>query len=224
MYIMFFSQYGQDEYLHTNVFKGYKNGFFMDVGANDGVYINNTLFFQREHGWKGVNIEPLPEVYEKLKINRPNDLNINCAICQTDGTSKFLCNNGWTEPISGLQHTYHQEHLKRLIHENKQHNCVTKIIDVATRRIDSICDEHNINHIHYLSIDVEGAEYEVIQSIDFEKVFIDVIGFENNYNDICTENIKSFLTKLGYVFIHEHLDIFMIHKHSQFYDDKLLSK
>jgi hypothetical protein len=43
---MFYSQYGQDKYLETNIFKGYKNGFYVDVGAHDGIIINNTLYFE----------------------------------------------------------------------------------------------------------------------------------------------------------------------------------
>jgi FkbM family methyltransferase len=58
----------------------------------------------------------------------------------------------------------------------------TQIISVQTKRLETIFDEHNVSRINYLSIDVEGAEFEVIKSINFE-VFIDVIGFENNYRD-----------------------------------------
>ena len=44
---MFYSQYGQDKYLETNIFKGYKNGFYVDVGSHDGIIINNTLYFEK---------------------------------------------------------------------------------------------------------------------------------------------------------------------------------
>ena len=45
---MFHSQFNQDAYLEKYVFKGYKNGIFMDVGAHDGVTINNTLYFEKK--------------------------------------------------------------------------------------------------------------------------------------------------------------------------------
>jgi hypothetical protein len=68
-----------------------------------------------------------------------------------------------------------------------------------------------------LSIDVEGAEFEVIKSINFDKVFIDVIGFENNYNDISIPIIE-YLDNKGFIFINKTaLDIFMINKMSIFY-------
>ena len=44
---MFYSQDGQDQYLEKNIFKNFKNGFFVDVGAHDGVSINNTLYFEK---------------------------------------------------------------------------------------------------------------------------------------------------------------------------------
>ena len=82
--------------------------------------------------------------------------------------------------------------------------------------METICDEHQISHINYLSIDVEGAELEVIKSINFDKVFIDVIGFENNYDDVSVP-IVEYLNDNGYVVIHTGMDIFMIHKNSNFY-------
>jgi parallel beta-helix repeat protein len=44
---MFCSQDKQDEYLENNIFKGYKNGFYMHIGAHDGIIINNTLYFEK---------------------------------------------------------------------------------------------------------------------------------------------------------------------------------
>jgi hypothetical protein len=44
---MFYSQDSQDEFLETHVFKGFRNGVFMDVGAHDGISINNTLYFEK---------------------------------------------------------------------------------------------------------------------------------------------------------------------------------
>lgn len=69
---MFNSQYKQDKILEEKIFRGFKNGFFVDVGAHDGITINNTLYFEEYNMWKGLNIEANPDVFEKLKKNRPN--------------------------------------------------------------------------------------------------------------------------------------------------------
>lgn len=115
---MFYSQFQQDEYLENMVFKGFKNGVFMDVGAHDGISINNTLYFEKCNGWNGYNIEPIESVYDKLVINRPNSVNIKCAVCNTDGNADFLCNKGYTEMISGIKDTFDKRHLNRLEREN----------------------------------------------------------------------------------------------------------
>lgn len=213
---MFYSQDKQDEYLETNVFKGFKNGIFMDIGAHDGISFNNTMYFEKYNNWTGINVEPIQKIYDRLVANRPNSVNINCAVSDTNGTAEFICNSGWTEMISGLKKSYDPRHMERLENETREKNSFTEIIQVPTKRFDTLCEENNIDHIHYLSIDVEGAEWDVIQSINFDKVFIDVIGFENNYEDV-SKVIQEYLEKKGYILIHKKLDIFMIHKDSTFY-------
>lgn len=213
----FYSQYNQDRTLENCIFKGFKNGVFMDIGAHDGVDLNNTLYFENTNNWTGINVEPIVSVYERLKTNRPNCININCAVNDSDGYSEFLCNVGYTEMLSGLKNEYDSRHIDRINNETKtmggENNCVI----VKTKTIETICKETNINHINYLSIDVEGGEMKVLQSINFEEVFIDVIGFENNYPD--TQDLPiDYLKSKGYIKLPDHVaDIFMIHKDSQFY-------
>ena len=216
---MFFSQDGQDMYLENNIFKGYKNGFYVDVGAHDGVTINNTLYFERNLNWTGINIEPIKTVFDKLSINRPTNININCAICNYEGETDFFLNTEYTEMISGIKDTYDSRHLQRLVYENNIMGSKTEIVTVNTKRLQTILDQNNVNHINYLSIDVEGAEFEVIKSINFNNVFIDVIGFENNYHDISIPIVK-YLEDKNFIVIHESMDIFMINRNSIFYRPK----
>ena len=213
---MFYSQDNQDRYLEFFVFKGFKNGVYVDVGAHDGVSLNNTLYFEKNNNWTGINIEPIKTVFDKLVINRPNNINLNYAVCNYNGETEFVCNTGHTEMISGIKDTFDIRHWQRLENENRQMGSITEIINVNTKKLETICDENNITHIHYLSIDVEGAEFEVIKSINFDKVFIDVIGFENNYDDVSIP-IVQFLENKNIVIIHKSLDILMINKNSIFY-------
>lgn len=213
---MFYSQYQQDEYFENHVFKGFKKGIFMDIGAHDGVSLNNTLFFENTHNWTGYNIEPIQSVYEKLIVNRPNSVNINCAISDTDGFSDFYCNTGSSEMLSGLTTTFDPRHLDRLKNDVRINGTNMDVIQIETKRVDTLCKQYNIDHIHYLSVDVEGAEMNVIKSIDFNNVFIDVIDFENNYEDVSVP-IVEYLESKGYVVLQKHSDIFMIHKNSIFY-------
>ncbi len=214
----FYSQFGQDKYLHEKVFKGFRDGTFVDVGAHDGRSLNNTLFFEENLGWRGVNIEPLRYVYEQLINNRPRCINVNVAIDTEDGVQNFHENQGGhIEMLSGLVKHYHPKHTERLKNDWEAHGGTSDIIKVRTRPLRSVLEEHKLTRVHYLSIDVEGAELAVLQSIDFSKVFIDCIEFECNYED-CLQPILTFLTSKGYRRLPEtrNIDIFMIHEKSQF--------
>lgn len=209
----YYSQVGQDKFLNEKYFKNKKDGIFIDVGAHDGITGNNSYFFEKELGWKGICIEPLPVIYKKLKQNR-DSININCAVDVLDGETEFIENKGWTEMLSGILKYYDKRHFHRRDKEIKIRGGKTSIINVETLTLKTICDTHNIEKIDYLSIDVEGGELSVIQSIDFNKVFIDIIGFEDNYPDV-SPIIIEYLQNNNYEFIQKHkFDIFMIHKNS----------
>jgi FkbM family methyltransferase len=213
---MFYSQCGQDKYLENKIFKGLKDGLFVDVGAHDGKTFNNTLYFEEMHNWSGINIEPIPSVFDKLAINRPSCINLNCAIDITNNEYRdFMVNTGYTEMLSGLIDNYDDRHIKRIQSENTKHKSSSTIVKVNTRSLESIFDEHNIMKVNYLSIDVEGAEFSVLKSINFNKVFIDVIMFENNYKDTSIAIVK-YLEDLDYTVVNQEQDIAMIHKKSKY--------
>jgi len=54
---------GQDVFV-AELLSFKKNGVFVDIGANDGVTISNTWYFEKELGWDGIAIEPIPQIYE----------------------------------------------------------------------------------------------------------------------------------------------------------------
>ena len=212
----FYSQDDQDKFLHEHVFKGFRNGSFVDVGAHDGKTYNNTLFFEQTLGWRGVNIEPLPSVFEQLRINRPNCINVNCAIDAQEGTADFVASSGSTEMLSGLVRHYHPFHKYRLDTELGAEGRQATSLQVPTRPLSSVLSDHKIAHVHVLSVDVEGAELAVLQSIDFSKVFIDCIVVEVNYEDR-TQAIVDFLQDKGFKVVHRgRLDLFLLHKDSLF--------
>jgi len=73
--VLSYSKNFQDEYLDNHLFKNYKNGFFIDFGAYDGLTFNNTLRFEKFHNWKGINFESDVKMFNALKLNRPNATN-----------------------------------------------------------------------------------------------------------------------------------------------------
>lgn len=220
---MYHSQEKQDLLLDTHIFQGFKRGVFVEVGAWDGVCYSNTLFFEKERGWTGLTIEPHPDKYEELKKNRPSTVHLNVAVNDVNEVVDFLTITGETSMLSGIKSHYDPRHLQRIENETKQLNTTYTTIPIQSKRLDTIFTEHNVQRVHYLSIDVEGSEFNVIRSIDFGKVFIDVIGFENNYPDKSGVIIEYLKTK-GYVKSSvESIDIFMIHTSSPFHSRKPLS-
>lgn len=217
MPVKYYSQHSQDELLDTHVFKGLKKGVFVDVGAWDGVCFSNTLFFEKEREWNGIHIEPLPDRYAELVQNRPKSINLNLAISDSEGQGEFLAISGNTGMLSGLKSNYDERHLQRINQEISESNAEAKTIQVPVRRLDSIFREFNLRRVHYLSIDAEGSEMNILRSIDFTSTFIDVIGFENNYRDQGSDMLE-FLKQRGYVRlpIQHPEDVFVVHTSSPF--------
>lgn len=214
--MVFYGQHKQDELLETYIFKGYKRGFFVNIGAWDGVCFDNTLFFEKERKWTGINIEPLPDRYVSLVENRPACKNFNIAVSDKNGEAEFLAITGGTSMLSGIKENYDDRHLRRIAKETAMYNEQTKTITVPTKRLDTLFREQDVRRVHYMSIDAEGSEMKIIQSIDFNFTYIDVIQFESNYEDT-TVPILEYLSTKGYRKLPiSGDDVFMIHNRSPF--------
>lgn len=194
----YYSQFGQDKYLNEIIFKNKKNGFFVDIGAHNGIKLSNTKFFEDELGWNGICIEPSPKIFQKLEKNR-KCICINACVSNETKKARFMFIDSLYDiatMYSGLVEKYDPRHLERIEEYFSQEE--KKFINVQCYRLDDILDKYNISHIDYLSIDTEGGEFDILTSIDFEKVNIEIIDIENNYNE---NNIKEFLESKGYKFI-----------------------
>lgn len=189
----YYSQDGQDKFLYEEIFKDKKNGFFVEIGANDGVTLSNTKFFE-DMGWEGVCVEPLPKSFEKLKLNRKCACH-NKVISNLDGEVEFLKIDGYSEMLSGILNKYDTRHLERVNRELKTYGGNKEIIKIESVKFSNLITEKNID---YISIDVEGSEMDIIKSIDFNKHNIYCISVENNYGE---KNIEDYLNGFGYKLI-----------------------
>ena len=189
----FYSQYFQDQYLYEIIFKNKYNGVFVDIGAHDGITFSNTYFFEKFMRWTGICVEPIPEVFERLKTNR-KCLCIQGCIFDKREMAPFLKITGWAEMLSGIIENYNPEHLKRIEREIDLMGGNAEMIKVKCYNITQLLLENNIQHVDYLSIDTEGGELGILQSIDFDLIDIDIIEVENNYN----EPFQQWLEPLGY--------------------------
>lgn len=192
----YYSQVGQDEYIHKNIFPHKKDGIVIDIGANDGVKFSNSLKFE-QLGWKCICVEPLPRAYEELKKNR-SCICIQGCISDQEGIDQFLEIKGGCEMLSGLTSKYDPRHVSRITYEVHQNRASYEIIPVICYKLNAVLDAYDIHHVDILSLDVEGGELGILKSIDFDRFSIDVICVEDNYND---PELREFLTQKGFVLI-----------------------
>jgi FkbM family methyltransferase len=150
-----YAQFLEDIRLYRAL-KEIENGFYVDVGANHPLDHSVTKLFY-EKGWSGINIEPSSDWFDELVKDRPRDINLKLAASSVAGEAVF-------HDIAGTG-------LSTLIDTFAERGAAAgypgTTIKVETRRLDDICDEHVQGEIHFLKIDVEGAEKAVIDGSDF---------------------------------------------------------
>ncbi|MEX0940424.1 MAG: FkbM family methyltransferase [Candidatus Babeliales bacterium] len=193
----FYSQNNQDQFIYEQFFKDDKKGFFIDIGANDGITYSNTYFFEKHLGWKGICFEPLPSAFKILQKNRSCTC-INACIGSQEELAQFLAIQGITERtdmLSGLIKKYDPRHIERINRELALYGGTKKIIVIPCYTLNTILEKYDIRYIDYLSIDTEGGELDILKSIDFSKIIINIIDVENNYNE---PYIYNYLLKKGY--------------------------
>jgi len=183
----------QDKYVDEYL-KHKENGFFIEVGAHDGVSCSNTLFFEESRNWNGICIEPGSEEFQKLRVNRKSH-NINACVSDYDGESEYTYIEGYSMMLSGLSETYNKSHEERINREVNHYGGKINKVMIPVFRLQTILDQLNVTQVDYCSIDTEGSEFNIIKSIDFDKTTITVFSIENNYGDT---QIQDFLEEKGY--------------------------
>jgi FkbM family methyltransferase len=156
----------------------YENGFFIECGANDGVNQSNTWYYEKKLNWRGILIEPIPEVFKQLKKNRKSEnLFFNNVLKSFKDKRKYI----------------------RLIYDKKD-SLITKIESKKNKNTYSFRSRaKTLNEIltiskapkkiDFFSLDVEGDEINVLNGVDFKKYYFKYILIE-------TINLKKVINKL----------------------------
>lgn len=188
------SQEGEDQILRR-IFEGQQSGFYVDVGAHHPMRFSNTYLFYRR-GWSGINIDAMPGSMQAFRKLRPRDINIEIGVGLEAGESNYYIFN---EPaLNGFS--------KQLSAERECNQEIYKIIDtkiIKVRPLSKIFDLNlkNDRIIDFISVDVEGLDYEVLKSNDWNKyrpryVLVEVLGA--SLQDILCNDISHFMISNGY--------------------------
>lgn len=196
-----FAQNYEDVLLNRIFFKR-QSGFYLDIGAHDPVHMSITKHFY-DKGWRGINIEPVKHCFEKFLIQRPQDVNLNIAVC---GKSKFGKFYELSKPAMST------------FNEKFAHDACTKLgltfktYQVSQRTLQDICQQYcSGKEIDFMNIDVEGMENEILLGADFNSfrplVLITESTIPNTVPDFSKpfkhknwEETDNILTAQGYLF------------------------
>lgn len=149
-------QVGQDFWIFGEAFNGLQGGYFVDIGAHDGVFISNTVVLEQVFGWTGLLVEANPETFETLKKNRTSTC-LNLCLDKEEGEIEFALRG----PLGGIV----GEAL-----DNAAGGDEGGTIRMKTRPLIDVLDEHKApESIEFLSIDVEGAEERILMDFDFDR-------------------------------------------------------
>jgi FkbM family methyltransferase len=159
---MSFISYAQnfEDVMLWRALKHIDQGFYIDVGANDPDQDSVTKAFY-ERGWRGINVEPAPQWFERLEKARPRDINLQLALGAEPGAITL-----YEIPDTGLS-TAEKEFAER--HEAER-GYQSRELRVKMDTLSRVCERFHLARIHFLKIDVEGAEKAVLQGADFRKI------------------------------------------------------
>ncbi len=161
----------------------FDNGYYIELGANDGFKQSNTLYFERSRGWRGILIEPVEANYRKCLKTRADDNRIFCNACVSfdyaDPMVKLRYANLMTTPLSletdvKNPRAHADSGTPYMRADDNQYDFASK-----ARTLQSVLEEANApTMIDFFSLDVEGAEIEVLKGVDhshfrFSKILIE---------------------------------------------------
>ena len=178
-----FSQTQQDLHI-IEFYKDLRNGYFLDIGACHADYDNNTYLLEKDYGWTGVCLETQTRYHQEFEQKRNVYLEKR-AIWREECEIEFCINDS----IPGLGGILETNRVK-----------TPHIIKVQTITFPQLLKKYNCpNFIHYVSLDVEGAEYEVLKTFPFEEYAVGFWTIEHGNEKDKDQKITELLVRKGYV-------------------------
>lgn len=176
-YIVSYAQNGED-LIVAGFFPDIDKGFYVDVGANHPVRHSVTKLLY-DKGWHGINIEPNIDLFRLVEKYRPNDVNLNIGIAGKEGMLELRVYHS-RDGLAGLS-TFTSEIKEEYTHqENEDTKNFTDVV-VKTVSLAQLFKKQKVGSIHFLKVDVEGFENEVLRSNDWNKYRPILLCIESNH-------------------------------------------
>lgn len=192
-----YSQAGEDQlvrYLFQSLGIEYPN--YLDIGANHP-YIGNNTFLFYSRGSKGVCIEPDIDLFKSICNHRKGDVILNAAIGPIKGTADLYI---FPDPYSGWNTLSKAEAEKR---QEESGVKIKKVNKVPVLHINDVMEKHFTGGLNFMSLDVEGIDYEILNSLDFARyspdvICVETITFSTKQKEEKISDIADLLLSKGY--------------------------
>ncbi len=186
----------------------YPEAFFIEIGSNDGEQHDHLRPMILDGGWRGIMVEPVPFVFERLRRNYGRLERValeNVAIADRDGSLPFY-HLARADPIrEGLPQWYDAigsfSRESVLGHSEQISDIEARIVqtDVSCLTFESLCRKHGVDRLDVLLIDTEGYDWEIIQRVDFAVHRPRLLIYEHYHLDEGTRDAcRAHLERLGY--------------------------
>jgi FkbM family methyltransferase len=180
--------------------------FFVQIGAHNGHDGDPIRKYVTSHHWKGILVEPQPEVFRELVANYRQESQLileNAAICERDGSAEMYVPRLKSGDAATLLASFRKEVLARRL---GRQTVIDKIV-VPTLSPRTLLSKHGVSHIDLLQIDVEGLDYEIIRMFDYSVVKPTIIRFEHIHLSFRErQQCNQFLRGLGYRIAKNQID------------------
>jgi FkbM family methyltransferase len=173
-------------------------GTFLEIGANDGYRQSNTWYLERHRGWTGVLIEPLPALYRTCRRARRRSTVFNYACVGPDGPPTVeLVDRNLQAVALGMQNS--DEEVARLGGSPRT------LVSAPTATLSELLDRAGVKNLDFASIDVEGAELEVLTGLDLERHCPSWLLVETKHRDEIAEAVAPYMVLERALSHHDYL-------------------